>query len=36
VWCAGCVDRHDRYDDVESQGTRAGVAWRLGLWGRTP
>lgn len=36
VWCGRCVDRKDAYDDVRSHGTRAGVAWRLGLWPHEP
>jgi hypothetical protein len=32
VWCARCIDRYDRYDDLEASGTRAGIAHVLGLW----
>jgi hypothetical protein len=32
VLCGRCIDRLDRYDDLDSTGTRAGIAWRLGLW----
>lgn len=34
VWCSRCVDRKWRFNDVDKRGTRAGIAWTLGLWGR--
>jgi hypothetical protein len=32
VLCSRCVDRENLYDAVDHHGTRAGIAYRLGLW----
>jgi hypothetical protein len=32
VVCGRCLDRHRLWDDLESMGTRAGVAHALGRW----
>lgn len=32
VWCGRCIDRNDLYDAVSMHGTRAGIAWKIGIW----
>jgi hypothetical protein len=32
VVCSRCLERHRLWDQLDSQGTRAGIAHVLGLW----